>query len=235
MRETRATSSPATRSPSAREAPGRNTTNSSPADPPEDVPRTHRLPHRLGDVGEQDVPEEVPEAVVDRLEIVDVHHEEAAGPHGRVLLEPLVDQALDDRAVVKPRHRVALGGIPQAQALPLFPVDVRRAPDRPRRRPSAPQRVTPSARCQRYSPPPGCRARTQRGCAAFPPAAPFGTAPAGGGPPGGPCPARRRCPKTRACASGRPARCARCRGTIASSSAALYSHSTPSDICATAW
>lgn len=104
-----------------------------PADPPEDVPRTHRLPHRLGDIGEQDVPEEVPEAVVDRLEIVDVHHEEAAGPHGRVLLEPLVDQALDDRAVVKPRHRVALGGIPQAQALPLFPVDVRRAPHRPRR------------------------------------------------------------------------------------------------------
>ena len=91
---------------------------------PDDVVLPEGAPKLAGDFHDDGVPGEVPHAVVDVLEIVDVDHEQHAGTAGPCVAQGDADFLFGRDLVVKPGHGVGAALIKEPELFALLPVDV---------------------------------------------------------------------------------------------------------------
>ena len=95
-----------------------------PADPPDDIALAEYAPDFFGDLGEDCVAENMTKGIVDRLEIVEVDHQEGVE---RVLfsgLQELPDEPFGRVTVVQPGQQIPFGAVLQRQLVLFLIVDV---------------------------------------------------------------------------------------------------------------
>ena len=91
---------------------------------PDDVVLAEGAPELAGDLDDDGVPGEVPHAVVDVLEVVDVDHEQHAETAGPCVAQGDADLLFGGGLVVQPGHGVGAALVKEPELFALLAVDV---------------------------------------------------------------------------------------------------------------